>query len=88
MVDLSESTIEANKRFFDSADDVPRQAVSLGIGSIMKAKTILLLATGEDKAEAVRAMVQDEINPMVQATILRTHPNVIVLLDEKAASKL
>lgn len=88
VVDLSESTIDANKRFFDSADDVPRQAVSLGIGSIMKAKTILLLATGEDKAEAVRAMVQDEINPQVQATILRTHPSVIVLLDAAAASKL
>ena len=88
VVDLSESTIDANKRFFDSADDVPSQAVSLGIGSIMKAKTILLLATGEDKAEAVRAMVQDEINPMVQATILRTHPSVIVLLDAAAASKL
>lgn len=88
VVDLSESTIDANKRFFDSADDVPKQAVSLGIGSIMKAKTILLLATGEDKAEAVRAMVQDEINPQVQATILRTHPSVIVLLDAAAASKL
>ena len=88
VVDLSDSTIDANKRFFDSADDVPKQAVSLGIGSIMKAKTILLLATGEDKAEAVRAMVQDEINPLVQATILRTHPSVIVLLDAAAASKL
>ena len=88
VVDLSESTIDANKRFFDSADDVPRQAVSLGIGSIMKARTILLLATGADKAEAVRAMAQDEITPQVQATILRTHPNVIVLLDAEAASKL
>ena len=88
VVDLSESTIDANKRFFDSADDVPRQAVSLGIGSIMKGKTILLLATGADKAEAVRAMAQDEIIPQVQATILRTHPNVIVLLDAEAASKL
>ena len=88
VVDLSESTIDANKRFLDSADDVPRQAVSLGIGSIMKAKTILLLATGADKAEAVRAAVQDEINPLVQATILRTHPDVIFLLDKEAAAKL
>lgn len=88
VVDLTADTIDANKRFFDSADDVPRQAVSLGIGSIMKAKQILLIATGKDKAHAVNMMLNDAISPRVPATILRTHPNVIVLLDKDAASEL
>ena len=88
VVDLTADTIDANKRFFDSADDVPRQAVSLGIGSIMKAKQILLIATGKDKAHAVNMMINDAISPRVPATILRTHPNVIVLLDKEAASEL
>ena len=88
VVDLTADTIDANKRFFDSADDVPRQAVSLGIGSIMKAKQILLIATGKDKAHAVNMMLNDAISPRVPATILRTHPNVIVLLDKEAASEL
>ena len=88
VVDLTADTIDANKRFFDSADAVPRQAVSLGIGSIMKAKQILLIATGKDKAHAVNMMINDAISPRVPATILRTHPNVIVLLDKEAASEL
>ncbi len=87
-VDLSESTIEANKRFFDSIDDVPRAAVSLGIGSIMQAKQVLLLATGADKADAVRRALEEDISPLCQASILRTHPNVIFMLDEAAASAL
>ena len=88
VVDLSESTIDANKRFFASEADVPRQAISLGIGSIMNAKLVLLIATGADKAEAVKNAVQGEVNPQVQASILRTHPNVIFLLDKAAASLL
>lgn len=88
VVDLSESTIEANTRFFASRADVPRQAVSLGIGSIMKARQILLIATGADKAEAVRAAVSGDVTPRVQASILRTHPNVIFLLDQSAAAML
>ena len=87
-VQLTQSTIEANRRFFDSEADVPRQAISLGIGSIMNAKQVLLIATGEGKAEAVRAAVQDDVNPRCQASILRTHPNVVFLLDKAAASKL
>ncbi len=88
VVDLTESTIEANKRFFDSADDVPRQAVSLGIGSIMAARQILLIATGSDKADAIAAAVHGDIDPHVPASILQAHPNVIFLLDQAAASKL
>lgn len=88
VVSLTQSTIEANRRFFESEDDVPRQAISLGIGSIMNARKILLLATGEGKAQAVRDSVLGDINPQTQASILRTHPDVIFLLDKAAASLL
>ena len=88
IVNLTQSTIEANRRFFESESDVPRQAISLGIGSIMNARRVLLLATGADKAEAIRAAVYGDINPKTQASILRTHPNVIFLLDKAAAGLL
>ena len=87
-VQLSQSTIEANTRFFDSEADVPRTAVSLGIGSIMQARQVLLIATGADKAEAIKQTIEDEVSPLCQASILRTHPNVIFLLDEAAAQGL
>lgn len=87
-VDLTESTIKANTRFFACEADVPRSAVTLGVGSIMNAKQVLLIATGAAKAEAVRASVEGDISPKCQASILRTHPNVIFLLDEAAASLL
>ena len=87
-VELSQSTIEANTRFFDSEADVPRAAVSLGIGAIMEAKQVLLIATGTDKAEAIRQAIEGDVSPLCQASILRTHPHVIFLLDEKAASLL
>ena len=88
VVDLAPSTIDANKRFVASADDVPRQAVSLGIGAIMKARTVLLLATGADKAEAIARTLRGDVTPAVPATILRAHHDVIILLDEAAASAL
>ena len=88
VVKLTQSTIEANRRFFDTEADVPREAVSLGVGSIMNAKRVLLIATGEDKAEAVRKSILEDIDPETQASILRTHPNVIYLLDRAAASQL
>ena len=87
-VDLTESTIEANKRFFESEDDVPRQAYTMGIGTIMKADKILVVANGEDKADAVAAMVQGKITPEVPASILQLHDNVILVADEAALSKL
>ena len=87
-VTLSGSTIAANTRFFDSEEDVPRHAVSLGIGSIMQAQQVLLIATGEDKAEAVRRALEGDVSPLWQASILRTHPDVVFLLDEAAASLL
>ena len=87
-VELSQSTIEANTRFFDSEKDVPRYAVSLGVGAIMQARQVLLIATGADKAEAIRAAVEDDVSPLCQASILRTHPNVIFLIDKAAAARL
>ena len=87
IVNLTESTIQANRRFFESENDVPRQAISLGIGGIMNAKEIVLIAMGEDKAQAIRDTVKGDINPMVPASILRAHPHVTILVD-KAAAKL
>ncbi len=86
VVDLTDSTIESNKRFFKKAADVPRQAISLGAGGIMKARKIVLVAYGKSKAQAVKAMVQGEADPQVQAAILRMHPNCVILLDKEAAS--
>lgn len=86
-VDLTESTIEANKRFFASADDVPRQAYTMGIGTIMKAKKILLVASGEDKADIVAKAFFGDVTPEVPASILQMHPDVIVVADEAALSK-
>ena len=87
-VELTESTIEANKRFFASADDVPRRAYTMGIGTIMRAKKILVVASGADKAEAVRAVCRGEIKPQVPGSVLQLHPDVIVIADEAAASLL
>ena len=78
-VDLTESTIEANKRFFASADDVPRQAVSMGSGTIMKAKKILLIACGEDKADAVAKSFFGPVTPEVPASILQLHRVLIAI---------
>ena len=86
VVDLTEDTIAANSRFFEHADDVPRQAISMGIGTIMDAEKIILVATGESKAEAVRAMCKGQIDPNCPASILQIHPNVTVLLDPQAAA--
>jgi len=87
-VALTESTIAANARFFDNADEVPRFAYSMGVGSILQAKQILIVAYGEAKAAAVAAMIQGPVTPDVPASYLQTHPNVTVILDEAAASQL
>lgn len=87
-VDLTESTIEANKRFFASADDVPKQAYTMGIGTIMKAKKILVVVSGEDKADIVAKAFYGDVTPEVPASILQFHPDVTVVVDEAAASKL
>lgn len=87
-VDLQESTIEANKRFFASADDVPRQAYTMGIGTIMSAKKIVVVVSGEDKAEIVNRAFFGPVTPEVPASILQMHPDVTVVCDEAAYSKV
>ena len=87
-VDLTESTINANKRFFASEDDVPRQAYTMGIGSIMKARKILVVVSGEDKAEILKKVVCGPITPQVPASVLQLHPDVTIVADEVALSKM
>ncbi|MBQ9733323.1 MAG: glucosamine-6-phosphate deaminase [Clostridia bacterium] len=87
-VDLQESTINANARFFESIDDVPRQALTMGIGSIMKAKSILVVVSGEGKADIVAKAFGGPVTPNVPASILQMHPDVTLVGDEAALSKL
>ena len=86
-VDLTESTIEANKRFFESADDVPRQAYTMGIGTIMKAKKMLIV-NGEAKADIVAKAFFGPVTPEVPASILQLHRDVTIVADKAALSKL
>lgn len=86
-VDLTESTIKANTRFFASEADVPRQAYTMGIGTIMSAKKILVVASGADKADAVYNSFFGPITPQVQGSVLQLHPDVVVVADEAALSK-
>ncbi len=87
-VDLQESTIEANKRFFASADDVPKQAYTMGIGTIMQAKKILVVVSGEDKADTVAKAFFRPVTPEVPASILQFHKDAILVADEAALSKV
>ncbi|WP_285122379.1 glucosamine-6-phosphate deaminase [Lactococcus petauri] len=88
VVDLQESTIKANARFFENEEDVPRQAISMGIASIVAAKSIVLMAYGESKAEAIKGMVEGEITEDMPASILQKHADVVVIADEAAAALL
>ena len=88
IVTLTDMTIDANTRFFEKRDDVPRQAITLGNRNIMAAKRIILLATGKDKAPAIAAAIKGNITPKMPASLLQVHPNVQFLLDEAAASLL
>lgn len=87
IVDLQESTIEANKRFFDTIEEVPKQAYTMGIGTIMSAKKILLVVSGEDKAEILHDVITGPVSPRVPASILQLHPDVIIVADEAALTK-
>lgn len=87
-VDLTETTIEANKRFFESADDVPKQAYTMGIGTIMKAKKILVVVSGEDKAETLAKVICGDVTPQIPGTILQMHPDVTIVADAAALSKM
>ena len=86
-VDLTEMTIEANKRFFASADDVPRQAFTMGIGTIMRSRKIIFAVSGKDKAAILKKALYGPVTPEVPASILQFHPDVIVIADEEALSE-
>lgn len=85
-IDLQPSTIDANKRFFASIDDVPKQAYTMGIRTIMSAKKILLIASGEDKAKALYDSLNGPITPQVPGSVLQLHGDVTVIADEAALS--
>ncbi len=82
VVTLDESTIEANSRFFASKDEVPRKAVTMGMGAIMQAKKILLIANGKNKKDILEKAFYGEIDPQVPASILQLHPDVTVIYSE------
>lgn len=86
-VDLTQSTIEANSRFFQSIEEVPTQAYTMGIGTIMAAKKILVVVNGEGKADIVARAFWGPVTPEVPASILQMHPDVTVVADEAALSK-
>ena len=87
-VNLTESTIEANKRFFEKEEDVPRQAYTMGIKTIMRAKKILLIVSGADKADILYQSLCGPITPHVPASILQLHNDVTVVADEAALANL
>ncbi|WP_105207413.1 glucosamine-6-phosphate deaminase [Streptococcus suis] len=88
LVDLAPSTIEANARFFADPEEVPKQAISMGIANIMAAKTIVLMAYGPEKADAIKATVEGPVTEEVPASVLQNHDNVVLIIDKAAASKL
>ena len=88
LVDLTENTIKDNSRLFASIDEVPRQALSMGVKNIMQAKSILMVVSGKNKAEAVRGMVKGEVTPALPASVLQLHPFVTIVCDKDAASLL
>jgi len=87
-VELTKSTIDANARFFESYDDIPRYAYTMGIGSIMSAKKILLVVHGEGKAAILRDVMEGPITPQVPASVLQLHHDVTIVADESALSLL
>ena len=84
VTDLTQNTIEANSRFFDSIDLVPTKALTMGIGSIMKAKKILLLASGSGKKEIVKKLLSGGIETNIPASMLKAHPDVTLICDKEA----
>jgi len=87
-VDLAENTMKANSRFFNSIEEVPKQAVTMGIGSIMKAKKILLLACGENKAEIISKIINGKCSTRIPASILQVHPHVTIVVDREISEHL
>ena len=87
-IDLHPTTVADNARFFDNEDQVPRKALTQGVGTIMEAHNIVLIATGPNKADAVKALIEGPVTPGCPASVLQNHPRTTVILDEAAAAKL
>lgn len=88
IVELAEKTRQDNKRFFNSIDEVPTHAITMGIQNIMKANKILMLISGENKADTVVRLLKEEIDTDFPASVLHKHPNVVVIIDQAAYSKM
>lgn len=88
IAELAESTIKDNSRFFNSVDEVPTKAVTMGLASIMRAKKIVLIATGENKADAIHGLLEGLITEDLPCSILRNHPDVTIYVDHAAFSKV
>ena len=86
VVNLTEETIKANSRYFESKDNVPKKAISMGMATILKADRIILLARGKNKAEAIKKTVNGKISTQEPASLLQTHPQVTIIIDQEAAS--
>ena len=88
-VKLTQSTIDANSKYFEAVGDkMPEYALTMGIGDIMRAKRIILIATGKSKAEAIKKLVEGEVTPACPASILKLHADVTVFVDKDSASLL
>ena len=87
-VDLTETTIQANKRFFASEEDVPRQAYTMGIGTIMRCRKLIVLVSGKDKAAILKQVIQGPVTPEVPGSILQFHPDCTIIADEAALSEM
>ena len=85
---LTAKTVRDNARFFENPDEVPRQAITMGIGTILDARTILLIASGERKAEAIQAALEGPVTGMCPATVVQMHRFAHVVIDEEAAARL
>jgi len=88
VVELAEATRQANARFFDDPRDVPKRALTMGVGNILKARTILLVAKGRSKAEAVRRALKGPVTTECPASLLQLHPRVVIMLDKEAGALL
>lgn len=87
MTKLTETTVRDNSRFFDNIEDVPKNAITMGIGTIFKAKKIILLISGKNKAEVAQKIFEGKISTDIPATLLQLHSNTTVIIDEDAACK-
>lgn len=86
-VELSQKTVDANSKYFDNPKDMPKYAYTMGMGSIMKSKKIIVMVSGADKSDILKAMVTGPITPKLQGSILQLHPDVTIVADEAALSK-